>query len=116
MRRFFRFLQLSPNLESIVFARGIDFPDIEDDDCWSLDPKCSLSHLNSIRIKHFVGEPMEVNAIKVFLKHPGFSGTVTIVASPSLAKKHKLNLKKLVRSIPKPSNCVVKFLMSSEDT
>ncbi|KAI3840525.1 hypothetical protein MKX03_014224 [Papaver bracteatum] len=115
MRRFFRFLQLSPNLESIVFARGIDFPDIEEDDCWSLDPKCSLPHLKSIKFKFFKGEPVEVNAIKVFLKYPGFFGTVTIVASPSLSKMRQLNLKKLVRALPKLSNCVVKFLMSFED-
>ncbi|XP_026423297.1 uncharacterized protein LOC113319241 isoform X2 [Papaver somniferum] len=114
MRRFFRFLQLSPNLESIVFAWGIHFLDIEDDDCWSLDLKCSLPHLKSIKFKHFEGKPMEVNTIKVFLKYPGFSGTVTIVACPSLSKTRQINLKKLVRRLPKLSNCVVKFLMSFE--
>ncbi|RZC81513.1 hypothetical protein C5167_044087 [Papaver somniferum] len=99
MRRFFRFLQLSPNLESIVFAWGIHFLDIEDDDCWSLDLKCSLPHLKSIKFKHFEGKPMEVNTIKVFLKYPGFSGTVTIVACPSLSKTRQINLKKLLCKI-----------------
>ncbi|KAI3849475.1 hypothetical protein MKX03_033767 [Papaver bracteatum] len=116
MRRFFRFLQLSPNLESIVFAQSIHILGDEDDGCWSLDPKYSLPHLKSIKVKYFNGEPTELNAIKLFLKYLSFLETVTIVASPGLSKDHgeQTNAMKLLLMFPKPAKCVVKFLTSSE--
>ncbi|KAI3849476.1 hypothetical protein MKX03_033768, partial [Papaver bracteatum] len=116
MRRFFRFLQLSPNLESIVFAQSIHIRDEEDDGCWSLDPKYSLPNLKSIKVGYFDGEPAELNAIKLFLKYAGFLETVTIVASPLLCENHEeqINAMKLLLMFPKPAKCVVKFLTSSE--
>ncbi|KAI3845941.1 hypothetical protein MKX03_013626 [Papaver bracteatum] len=115
LRRFFRFLQLSPNLESIVFTESIHNPREEYDGCWSLDPICSLPHLKSIKFKYFDGEPVELDAIKLFLKCAGFLETVTIVASLGLSKDHQLNATKMLLMFPKPANCVVKFLTISED-
>ncbi|KAI3870336.1 hypothetical protein MKX03_001471 [Papaver bracteatum] len=118
VRRFFKFLQLSPNLESIVFVYGIRIHEEEDDGCWSLDPKCSPPHLKSIKLKYFNGELVELNAIKLILKYAGFLETVTIVASDNLSKDHKklINVMKLLLMIPRPANCVVKFLTSSDNT
>ncbi|KAI3983331.1 hypothetical protein MKX01_013398 [Papaver californicum] len=101
-RRFYRFLKLSPNLESIVFAKSIRFPD-EEDDCWSLDPKCSLPHLKSIKFINFEGSPMELNAIKLFLNYTGFLETVTIVASPELSNhtNEQVNVMKLLLVFPR---------------
>ncbi|XP_026418281.1 F-box protein At4g09920-like [Papaver somniferum] len=115
LRRFFRFLQLWPNLESIVFAKRIGFP--EDDDCWSLDPKGSLPHLKSIKFINFRGGPMELTAIKLFLKYAGFLETVTIVASPELSNhtNEQVNVMKQLLEFPRLANCVVKFLMSYEN-
>lgn len=116
MRRIFRFLQLSPNLESIVFAESIRIPEKKDDGCWSLDPKYSLPNLKSIKVEYFNGYWMELNAIKLFLKCLSFLETVTIVASSRLSKNHKeqINAMKLLLMFPKPAKCVVKFLTSSE--
>ncbi|KAI3846498.1 hypothetical protein MKW92_035117 [Papaver armeniacum] len=101
-----------------LIIRSIYIPDEEDDDCWSLDPKCSLPHLKFIKFKYFDGGRMELNGIKVFLKCAGFLETVTVVASPVLSKnhQHQLRVTKQLLMFPKPANCLVKFLMSSEDT
>ncbi|KAI3948580.1 hypothetical protein MKW92_022123, partial [Papaver armeniacum] len=59
---------------------GIHIPEEEDDGCWSsLDPKCFPPHLKSIIFRSFVGEPKEINAIKLLLKYVGFLETITIV-------------------------------------
>ncbi|KAI3843064.1 hypothetical protein MKX03_018319 [Papaver bracteatum] len=106
-----------PNLESILFAESIHISEEEedDDDYWQVDPKPSLPRLKSIKFKKFEGEPLEINVIKFFLLHARFLETVTIVVSPWHPKDHE-DVKKLLLTFPKPAHCVVKFLMSSEDT
>ncbi|KAI3897264.1 hypothetical protein MKX03_036614 [Papaver bracteatum] len=115
LRRFFRFLQLSPNLESIVFAKSIRFP--EDDDWRSLDPKCSLPHLKSIKFMNFERWRIQLNAIKLFLEYAGFLETVTIVASPELSNQTNglVYVTKQLVEFRRPANCVVKLLMSDEN-
>ncbi|KAI3954534.1 hypothetical protein MKW92_033548, partial [Papaver armeniacum] len=78
-----------------------------DDDCWSLDPKCSPPHLKLIKFMYFGGEPMELNAIKFFLKYVGFLESVTIVASPNLREDlgKQNNVMKQLLMLPKPANC-----------
>ncbi|KAI3975400.1 hypothetical protein MKX01_004487 [Papaver californicum] len=93
----------------------IDIPEENYDGCRPLDPKSSLLHLKSIIFKNFEGQPMELNAIKLFLKYAGFLEIVTIVASPWPSKDHQLNAAKLLLMFPRPASCVVKFLTSSEN-
>ncbi|KAI3944144.1 hypothetical protein MKW92_015680 [Papaver armeniacum] len=103
---------------NLIHLESTLFPDKVDGDCGSLDdPKCSLPHLKSIKLTNFHGKPLELHAIKLFLNYAGFLETVTIEASPWLSRHHKkqLNVTKLLLMLPKPANCVVKFLTSSED-
>ncbi|KAI3843896.1 hypothetical protein MKX03_013962 [Papaver bracteatum] len=91
-------------------------PEEEDDGCWSLDPKCLPPHLKSMEFPYFCGDPAELNAIKLFLKYPGNLETVTVIASDELSKDNEelIKVMKLLLMIPRPLNCVVKFLTSSE--
>ncbi|KAI3915433.1 hypothetical protein MKW92_040936 [Papaver armeniacum] len=111
VRTFFKFLQLSPNLESIIF------PQAKDND-WSLDHNCWPPNLKSIKFKNIDGKPMELNAISFFLKYGGSLEKVTIVASQKLSEDHEkqLTVTKLLLMFQRPANCVVKFLTNSEDT
>ncbi|KAI3936366.1 hypothetical protein MKW92_049475, partial [Papaver armeniacum] len=117
-RSFFKFLQRLPNLESMLFPQSVRIPCVENDDCWSLDPKCWPPHLKLIKFKNFEGNPMELNAINLFMKYARFLQSVTIVASLRLSEDHveQNNVMKQLLMFPKPANCVVKFLTSSEDT
>ncbi|KAI3830709.1 hypothetical protein MKX03_009910 [Papaver bracteatum] len=96
----------------------ICIPDEVDDGCWSVDPICSPPFLKSIKFKQVDGKPEEQNAIKFLLKYAGFLESVTIVASQGLSEDHKkqLTVTKLLLMFPRPANCVVNFLTSSEDT
>ncbi|KAI3832422.1 hypothetical protein MKX03_020656 [Papaver bracteatum] len=118
VRALSKFLQLLPNLESIFFPGSVEIPCLEDDDCWSLDPKYSPPHLQLIKFEYFQGKPMELNAIKLFLKYFDYLETVTIVASSKLSddRDKQINVMKQLLMFPKPAKCVVKFVMSSEDT
>ncbi|XP_026417283.1 F-box/LRR-repeat protein At4g14096-like [Papaver somniferum] len=91
---------------------------VEDEDCWSLDPKCLPPHLKVIKFKIFEGHSMELNAINLFLKYVQFLECVTIVASLRLFEDHleQNSVIKQLLMFPKPPNCVVKFLTSSSDT
>ncbi|RZC88518.1 hypothetical protein C5167_016379 [Papaver somniferum] len=90
---------------------------VEDDDYWSL-PKCLPPHLKAIKFKNFGRKLMELNAIKLFLKNARFLESVTIVGSRRLSADHlkQNSVMKQLLMFPKPPNCVVKFLTSSEDT
>ncbi|KAI3902764.1 hypothetical protein MKW92_008216, partial [Papaver armeniacum] len=96
---------------------SIHHTDEFDDGHWLVDLKCSLPHLKSIAFKEFHGRLIELNAIKFFLKYASFLQTVTIVASQGLSKDLQLLVTRmlLVLMLPKPANCVVKYLMSYED-
>ncbi|RZC68337.1 hypothetical protein C5167_031592 [Papaver somniferum] len=113
VRRFFRFIQILPNLKSIVFGQRIDIPEEEYDECWELDPKSSLPRLKSIIFKVFEGQPEELNAVKLFLKYAGVLESLTIEASYWLSTDHQLDVTKLLLTFPRPADCVVKYLTST---
>ncbi|KAI3968430.1 hypothetical protein MKW92_012694 [Papaver armeniacum] len=118
LRILFRFLQLSPNLETIVFATNIYCcSNGEDEGCWSLEPKCSLLHLRSVKFSCFYGIPEELDAIKLFLTCAGVLETLTIVASPHLSRNYEEQTKVMrqLLTFSKPINCVINFLPSSEN-
>ncbi|KAI3884052.1 hypothetical protein MKW92_042148, partial [Papaver armeniacum] len=97
---------------------GIYCCDGEDNDSWSVDAECSLQHLKSVEFKDFDGEPVELDAIKLFLKSAGVLETMTIVASPSLSRNYEAQTKAMRQLLlfPKPINCGVKFLLNVENT
>ncbi|XP_026416571.1 F-box/LRR-repeat protein At4g14103-like [Papaver somniferum] len=88
IRTFFKFLQRLPTLESILFPQSVKITCVEDDDCWSLDPRRSPPHLKVIKFKKFEGQSMELNVIKLFLKYVRFLESVTIVDSLRLSEDH----------------------------
>ncbi|KAI3862032.1 hypothetical protein MKW92_016336 [Papaver armeniacum] len=116
LRRFFKFLLYSPNLKSIVFAQSTHIYEEEDDDDWSLGPFGSPPNLKSLKFMNFQGVPAELNVIKLFLKYARFLETVTVVASDKFSADREglINVMQQLLMFPKPENCVVKFVRSSE--
>ncbi|XP_026410536.1 F-box protein At4g09920-like [Papaver somniferum] len=119
------FVKIFEKLSSAKFLRicadsflSVKITCVEDDDCWSLDPRRSPPHLKVIKFKNFEGQSMELNVIKLFLKYVRFIEGVTIVASLRLSEDHleqNIFMKQLLMLL-KPPNCMVKFLTRSEDT
>ncbi|KAI3881947.1 hypothetical protein MKX03_029549 [Papaver bracteatum] len=119
LRRFFEFLSYSPNVKSIVFAQSTRIYEEEDDNDWSLSPYGSppkLKSLKSLKFMDFQGVRPELNVIKLFLKYARFLETVTVVPSDEFSEDHErlINVMQQLLMFPKPENCVVKFMRSSE--
>ncbi|KAI3968424.1 hypothetical protein MKW92_012688, partial [Papaver armeniacum] len=91
----------------------IYIPEEEYDECWALDPKSCLPFLKSITFKYFEGYPLELNAVKLFLKYAGFLKSVTIEAPYWLSEDHQLEVTTLLLTFPRPIDCVVKYLTNS---
>ncbi|XP_026416434.1 putative F-box/LRR-repeat protein At5g41630 [Papaver somniferum] len=112
-------IQLNNSLtfNNLIHLEGCKIAFVEDDDYWSL-PKCLSPHLRAIKFKIFGSQLMDLNTIKLFLKNGRFLESVTIEASRRLSEDHlrQNSVMKQLLMFPKPPNCVVKFLTSSEDT
>ncbi|KAI3890381.1 hypothetical protein MKX03_028203, partial [Papaver bracteatum] len=107
------FLQLSPNLESIVFTKGV-LGHLEDD-TWTVNslPQYSLSNLKSVVIRHFSGHKMELDVVKLFLANAGVLQTMTITTSRYIAKDYKkqMQIASVLLKLPRSStSCVLEFL------
>ncbi|KAI3890383.1 hypothetical protein MKX03_028205 [Papaver bracteatum] len=80
---------LSPNLESIVFSKGVH-GDLGNDN-WTVNslPQYSLSNLKSVVMQNFIGYERELDVVKFFLANAGVLQTMTITTSQCLSKDYK---------------------------
>ncbi|KAI3885795.1 hypothetical protein MKX03_022170 [Papaver bracteatum] len=90
MKLFLWFLQLSPNIESIDFTKGVQNDDLEDYD-WTVNslPQYSLPNLKVVVIRDFMGHKVELDMVKFFLANAGVLQTMTIRVSKCLSKDYK---------------------------
>ncbi|XP_026449152.1 F-box/FBD/LRR-repeat protein At1g16930-like [Papaver somniferum] len=113
-----KFLQFTPNLESltIVRRRCVNI-DTEDSSASYLVPRCLLLHLRTIKVRKFEGLQEEVKLVKCFLKNGRTLQVLLIesaITSKSVAELEKKNqIMELLLKYPKAStNCMVKILSS----
>lgn len=112
MRILLWFLQLSLNLESIVFTEGV-LSDPEDDS-WTTNslPQYSLPNLKSVVIRNFRGCKVELDMVKLFLANAGFLQMTTITTSRYLAKDYKKQMQiasELLKFPRYSSRCALEF-------
>ncbi|XP_026421261.1 FBD-associated F-box protein At4g10400-like [Papaver somniferum] len=94
----FDFLQVSPNLESLIFDEGFSNCKSNNYDGWLMDliPQCLLLHLKSIEFRGFFGKQIEKDLVRLFLKNAKVlqRARITISGKSSLSKNS--NFKKEV--------------------
>lgn len=107
--------QRSPNLESIVFSKGIgDDLDIRDN-VWKLKyaPECLFSHLKTIDLHWFRGIKTEINLLKLVLKFAPVLERINIHCSKILLQdmnKRNEIFKQLLMLEDGPRVCTIVFL------
>ncbi|KAI3979558.1 hypothetical protein MKX01_001750 [Papaver californicum] len=114
-----KFLQFTPNLESLVIVRRPCL-DIATEDVFTSDlvvPRCLLLHLKTIKVRKFEGSTEELKLVKCFLKNGRILQMLIIesgITSKSIAGLEKKNrIMELLVMYPKAStNCMVKFSSS----
>ncbi|KAI3897567.1 hypothetical protein MKW92_007740 [Papaver armeniacum] len=98
VRRLLGFLQVSPNLQSLIFVVGFYNYDFDDDDRWSLDsiPQCLLVHLKSIEFRGCFWNQVTKDLVKWFLKNAKVLQRLRITVSNRSIYLKNLNHRKEV--------------------
>ncbi|KAK9269637.1 hypothetical protein L1049_001414 [Liquidambar formosana] len=108
-------LQSSPNLESLVFAKGLDPRIFLCEDDWNLKsvPKCFLSHLKTVDLHNFLGNDTEICFLEFLLKNALVLERINICCYKNLLGNSKKQEKgrNLLNMLPRGSRgCAIVFL------
>ncbi|KAI3905504.1 hypothetical protein MKW92_052626 [Papaver armeniacum] len=106
-------LEISPNLESLVFSEGLNPSETDDDDTWKLNlmTPCLLPKLTSIEVQIFKGTSRELILAIQFLKNARVLQRMDIKFSSSLSIIQKNKAMEQLLTFPRGSpSCVVNFL------
>ncbi|XP_026400593.1 FBD-associated F-box protein At5g22730-like [Papaver somniferum] len=106
------FLRISPNLETIVFAKGFVAHQSSTDSGWTaaVVPQCMLLRLKSVKFCKFYGHLEEVNAVKTFLKNAGVLQRMIIRFRHSLSTDEQNKVMKKLLKFPRSSaGCIIEI-------
>ncbi|XP_026419711.1 putative F-box/FBD/LRR-repeat protein At5g44950 [Papaver somniferum] len=106
-------LEISPNLESLVFSEGLNPSESDDDDTWKLNlmTPCLLPKLKSIEVQIFKGTSRELVLVIQFLRDARVLQRMNIKFSSSLSITQKNKAMEQLLTFPRGSpGCVVNFL------
>ncbi|KAI3900958.1 hypothetical protein MKW92_020525 [Papaver armeniacum] len=107
-KTFLNFLRITPNLETIVIAKGfVGYLSCTDSGSAPV-PQCMLSHLKSVKFCEFAGFLEELNTVRSFLKNARVLGKMIIKFRSNLStdKQNKIT-KQLVKFPIGSSSCVI---------
>ncbi|XP_057465395.1 F-box/LRR-repeat protein At4g14103-like isoform X2 [Actinidia eriantha] len=115
IQRLVNLLQYLPNLESLVFVKGVD-PHVcfdEEDWIWNPVPKCFLTCLKSVSLHNFHGNYAEMCLLRSLLKNALFLERLNIFCSKNLSGDSKMQKEVVDRlqMFPRAStSCLIMFL------
>ncbi|KAI3831852.1 hypothetical protein MKX03_022224 [Papaver bracteatum] len=106
------FLRISPNLKTIIIAKGFVGQQYSTDSGWTPDmvPQCVLLHLKSVEFCEFYGCLEELNAVKTILKNARVLRRM-VIKFPLLFSTDKQNkvMKKLLKFSRSSKSCIIEI-------
>ncbi|KAI3923928.1 hypothetical protein MKW98_012717 [Papaver atlanticum] len=106
------FLRISPNLKTIIIAKGFVGHQYSTDSGWTPDmvPQCVLLHLKSVEFCEFYGCLEELNAVKTILKNARVLRRM-VIKFPLLFSTDKQNkvMKKLLKFSRSSKSCIIEI-------